>query len=274
MIAVTWGSATDQGRVRARNEDSLLARAPVFVVADGMGGHRGGATASDLAVRAFHAILDRQKLTARDVATAIQTADDTIRARAKVDPSVSTMGTTAAGIVLFSEEGDDYWLAFNIGDSRIYRLHDGALTQISVDHSYVQELVIAGFIEPHEARTHPERCLVTRVLGGRGDVIPDFWMFPPEPGERFLICSDGLCGELDDDVIGELLASSPDPQDTAWLLVEAANDAGGSDNITVIVVDVDGSESSGLEVPTVDRDRTGEDPLPEAASPSPGPSVP
>jgi PPM family protein phosphatase len=250
MIVVTWGSATDTGRVRARNEDAVLAQAPVFLVADGMGGHLGGEVASQLTVDTFREILGHPTVVASDIPALIQEANDAIRRRARVDPSVSDMGTTAVGLAMVKEPEGDYWLAFNVGDSRIYRLHRGALTQITVDHSYVQDLIAAGRIAPEEARTHPERNIVTRVLGVTESPVPDFWVFPPEPGERFLICSDGLSGELDDPTIARLLCLAAEPHEVARLLVETANSSGGRDNISVIVVDVAGAEAADIALAT------------------------
>ena len=254
MIVVTWGSATDTGRVRARNEDAVLAQAPVFLVADGMGGHLGGEVASQMTVDTFREILGRPTLVAADIPALLQDANEAIRLRARVDPSVNDMGTTAVGLAMVTQDGGDYWLAFNVGDSRIYRLHDGVLTQISVDHSYVQDLVAAGRIAPEEARTHPERNIVTRVLGVQDHPIPDFWVFPPEPGERFLICSDGLTGELDDPTLERLLCIDAPPYDVARLLVETANQAGGRDNISVIVVDVAGADADDPAARTAEHD--------------------
>jgi serine/threonine protein phosphatase PrpC len=243
MIVVTWGSATDTGRVRARNEDAVLAQAPVFLVADGMGGHLGGEVASRMTVDTFRELLGQPTVIASDIPTLLQGANEAIRHRARTDPTVSDMGTTAVGLAMVTEAGIDYWLAFNVGDSRIYRLHQGVLTQVTVDHSYVQDLVAAGRIAPEEARTHPERNIVTRVLGVQDTPVPDFWVFPPEPGERFLICSDGLSGELDDHVIAQLLSVRAEPHEIARMLVETANQSGGRDNISVIVVDVAGADA-------------------------------
>jgi protein phosphatase len=250
MIVVTWGSATDTGRVRARNEDAVLAQAPVFLVADGMGGHLGGEVASQMTVDTFRELLGHPTVVASDIPALLQGANEAIRMRARVDPGVSDMGTTAVGLAMVTEAGVDYWLAFNVGDSRIYRLHQGVLTQVTVDHSYVQDLVAAGRIAPEEARTHPERNIVTRVLGVQDAPVPDFWVFPPEPGERFLICSDGLSGELDDPTIAHLLGIPAEPHEVARLLVETANQSGGRDNISVIVVDVAGAESDDSALPT------------------------
>ena len=267
MIVVTWGAVSDTGRVRARNEDSVLAQSPVFVIADGMGGYRGGATASRIAVDTLRQVLDQPALHATDIPEQLQAANAAIRRQATLEPASSAMGTTAVGLALLHEAGAEYWLAFNVGDSRVYRLHHGVLTQISVDHSYVQELVLAGFIEPDEARRHPERSIITRALGTSDGAEPDFWVFPAEPGERFLLCSDGLSGELDDATILELLDVPGDPQETAELLVRRANEAGGRDNISVIVVDVAGTSSLELDVPTADRPRaTSSEPASDPAS--------
>jgi protein phosphatase len=280
MIVVTWGSATDTGRVRARNEDAVLAQAPVFLVADGMGGHLGGEVASQMTVEAFRELLGRTTVTPADIPELIQDANQAIRARARVDPTVSDMGTTAVGLAMVKEGDVDYWLAFNVGDSRIYRMHQGVLTQVTVDHSYVQDLVAAGRIAPEEARTHPERNIVTRVLGVQESPVPDFWVFPPSLGERFLICSDGLSGELDDHIIAQLLALDAEPHEVARMLVEAANLAGGRDNISVIVVDVagaDAAEQTAVLGPATSAAETTRD-LPivpdDVVTPRPGPVAP
>jgi protein phosphatase len=278
MIVVTWGSATDTGRVRARNEDAVLAQAPVFLVADGMGGHLGGEVASQMTVDTFRELLGHPTVVASDIPALLQGANEAIRMRARVDPAVSDMGTTAVGLAMVTESGVDYWLAFNVGDSRIYRLHQGVLTQVTVDHSYVQDLVAAGRIAPEEARTHPERNIVTRVLGVQDAPVPDFWVFPPEPGERFLICSDGLSGELDDPAIAHLLAIPAEPHEVARLLVETANQSGGRDNISVIVVDVAGADPEVPGPPTAPLkaadDTTPDLPVMSADDQSTGPPPP
>jgi serine/threonine protein phosphatase PrpC len=272
MIVVTWGSATDTGRVRARNEDAVLAQAPIFLVADGMGGHLGGEVASQMTVETFRELLGNSTVLAADIPTHLQDANAAIRLRASVDPAVSDMGTTAVGLAMVTENGVDYWLAFNVGDSRIYRLHCGVLTQVTVDHSYVQDLVAAGRIAPEEARTHPERNIVTRVLGVQESPVPDFWVFPPAPGERFLICSDGLSGELDDAAIAQLLAIPAEPHEVARLLVQTANQMGGRDNISVIVVDVAGTGPEDVPCPVVVTDTTST--LPAASPEEPSPAQP
>ncbi|MDQ1292567.1 MAG: family protein phosphatase [Actinomycetota bacterium] len=246
MAAVRWGCATDTGRVRHCNEDALLAGLPVFVVADGMGGHAGGELASHLVVDSFH------ELTAHpvpvDVQSVLARAHTTLRAASERDERVRGLGATAVGLVLVEQAGAQYWLAFNVGDSRLYRFHRRRLHQITVDHSFVQEMVEAGFLDAQQARQHPERHVITRVLGGRDSTEPDFWLFPPEAGEKFLLCTDGLTDEIDDDRIGRILREESDPQAAAGALVRAALEAGGRDNVTAVVVSVGDPEDSVLDL--------------------------
>jgi protein phosphatase len=148
------------------------------------------------------------------------------------------MGTTLVGIALVGGEGDERWMAFNVGDSRLYRLADGSLTQVSRDHSEVQELLDEGAISESEARRSPVRNVVTRAIGTSETLDVDYWMLDPEPGERFMICSDGLTSELTKDQMIVTLLESPDPAMAANRLVEQALAAGGHDNVSVIVVDV------------------------------------
>jgi serine/threonine protein phosphatase PrpC len=163
------------------------------------------------------------------------------------------MGTTVVGLIAVEHRGMPYWLAFNVGDSRLYRLWQGELSQISVDHSYVQELVNTGQLTTDDARGHPERNIVTRALGQDAASEPDFWVMPPEVGERFLLCSDGLSGEVGQDRILELLLAAGDPVEAASNLVEAALAGGGRDNISVIVVDVRGVGEYGAQETTTPR---------------------
>ncbi|HEY6797285.1 MAG TPA: protein phosphatase 2C domain-containing protein [Kineosporiaceae bacterium] len=258
MIGVRWGAATDTGKVRSRNEDAFLAEPPLFVVADGMGGHQDGAVASRIAVDTLRGLLDQPTVTPSEVPRLIQAANDAIRGQARVDPTRPGMGTTVVGMVLVTPKGRrPFWLAFNIGDSRLYQVHRDALSQISVDHSYVQELVLAGVIAPDEARFHPERAVITRALGSHEEAEADFWVFPATAGTRLLLCSDGLSGELDDAAITAALAAEPDPVLAAGLLVSRANEAGGRDNITVVVVDVCHQPSTGAQ--NADADSTDAD---------------
>jgi protein phosphatase len=142
--------------------------------------------------------------------------------------------------------GSSHWAVFNVGDSRVYHYVHGELHQVSVDHSEVQELISAGYITPQQAKTHPERNVVTRSLGTDPAPVPDIWVFPPIAGERFLICSDGLSRELEDTEIETILHREPVAQEAATALVTRAVEAGGRDNITVVVIDFAGSLTDGL----------------------------
>jgi serine/threonine protein phosphatase PrpC len=234
-LIVTAGSATHPGLRRSLNEDAHLAMAPVFVVADGMGGHEAGERASAAVIAEFSSSVGRASLALDDVRLALS------RARASVDelstPGDGRAGTTLSGVVLASVDGMGYWLAVNIGDSRTYRLADGELEQISVDHSVVQELIDAGELSAEDATTDRRRNIITRAIGAGSTGDADYWLFPAERGDRIVVCSDGLSCEVPDARILEVLQNTPDPQDAADLLVHDAVDAGGRDNITVVVVD-------------------------------------
>jgi protein phosphatase len=167
------------------------------------------------------------------------------------------MGTTATGLVVVNAGGSDHWAVFNVGDSRVYRYLDGRLRLVTVDHSEVRELVDAGLITEAEAARHPMRNVVTRSLGSDPAPTPDVWVFPPHPGERFVICSDGLSGELSLARISELVAAHDDPQQCAEALVRAAVEAGGRDNVSVIVVALDADEQDTEDVDTAPRAGTG-----------------
>ena len=235
MIRFSYGAATSMGRVRQVNEDSYLAVPPLFVVADGMGGHGSGDLASRIAIEEMSACVALRPLFAEAVLTALEHANRHIIERGEAN----RMGTTATGLAALETAGDNHLMVFNIGDSRVYRLSGGRLEQLTVDHSEVQELVLAGVITREQARTHPRRNVITRALGSDAGLLPDHWLLPAIAGDRYLICSDGLFGELPDEVILPLLAGGV-PQQAADSLVMAANEAGGRDNVTVVVVDIDG----------------------------------
>ncbi|MET0811461.1 MAG: protein phosphatase 2C domain-containing protein [Microbacterium sp.] len=234
-LIVATGSATHPGLRRSLNEDAHLAASPVFVVADGMGGHEAGDRASAAVIEEFSTCVGRSSLELEDVRRALS------RARAAVE-TLSTSGdvragTTLSGVVIASVDGMGYWLAVNIGDSRTYRLAGGELEQISVDHSVVQELIEAGELSIEQAATDRRRNIITRAIGASSTGDADYWLFPAELGDRILVCSDGLTSDVPDARIREVLASAVDPQAAADLLVAEAVDAGGRDNITVVVVD-------------------------------------
>lgn len=235
-----WGAATDVGRVRGHNEDSMLVEPTVFAVADGMGGHAAGEVASGLAVDTLREVAERQELlTSDDVVAALAEANERILRSVAAHPQQAGMGTTVTGLAVVTHEGSRRWAVFNVGDSRVYRYADGELSQVTVDHSEVHELVDAGFISPEAAARHPLRNLLTRALGSEDFSQVDLWELPLQSGDCWLVCSDGLTGELDDAEVARFLGSSDDPQRTAEALVAAAVDAGGHDNVTAIVVCVD-----------------------------------
>ncbi|OZB80064.1 protein phosphatase 2C domain-containing protein [Microbacterium sp. 13-71-7] len=234
-IVARVGAATDTGLKRAHNEDSHLAQAPLFLVADGMGGHQAGDRASMMVVREFQALLGRSVLTIDDVGFALAHARAAVEAIAH-DGSAGA-GTTLSGVAIAEVDGSGYWLAMNIGDSRTYRYAHRALEQISVDHSVVQELIDAGELGASEARHDRRRNIITRAIGAGSTGEADFWMIPAAAGDRILICSDGLSSEVDDQELSEMLAIFEDPQAAAERLVARALELGGRDNVTAVVVD-------------------------------------
>ncbi|MCB1297597.1 MAG: serine/threonine-protein phosphatase [Microthrixaceae bacterium] len=234
-IVVSAGSATDVGLRRRINEDSMLARHPMFLVADGMGGHEAGEVASAAALAVFEPLVGLPSVRVEDVVGAIDLARQNVDALA--GGAGGGAGTTLTGVVVSQHGGDGYWLVVNLGDSRTYRLAGGALEQISVDHSVVQELVDAGEMTAEEAATAAGRNVITRALGAGSDEDADFWLLPAAQGDRMLVCSDGLSGEVDAATIHEILASVLDPQAAAERLVLQALANGGRDNVTAVVVD-------------------------------------
>jgi serine/threonine protein phosphatase PrpC len=253
MIDVEFGAATSVGRVREHNEDDYIAGHSVFAVADGMGGHAAGEVASGIAVGELHKLVDLPAIQPSDVAEALSRANEQILRRSEQDVSHSGMGTTISGLVAGEAAGLDHWIVFNVGDSRVYRLFDGSLRQLSTDHSEVQELIATGEIDRAEARVHPRRNVVTRSLGTTPPPRADQWLLPPTLGERFLVCSDGLCAELTDREIEESLSSTGSPQAIADNLVARAVSAGGRDNVTALVVAVSGISDNGVDEDTIPR---------------------
>jgi protein phosphatase len=235
--AVATGGGTHIGHVRTTNQDSWFAADRVYVVADGMGGHAAGEVASAITTARLATLTDRSPLRPDDVRAALADAHSAITASAAEHSDEIGMGTTVTGLCQVQIAGSVHWLVFNVGDSRVYRFADGALTQLTEDHSHVAELVAAGKITDEEARGHPLGYIVTRSLGSPDASEPDLRMFPPVPGERFLICSDGLTSEVTDDLIALVLAEESEPQPAVDRLVAMALAAGGRDNVTVVVVD-------------------------------------
>ncbi|MFT4228814.1 MAG: protein phosphatase 2C domain-containing protein [Microbacterium sp.] len=234
-IAVSCGAATDTGLRRRINEDAHIAASPVFLVADGMGGHHAGEVASAAVIDVFARLAGRPSIGVEELQAAVA------RARRRVDElppgAGSGAGTTLSGVVIADVDGDGYWLTVNLGDSRTYRLSAGVLEQISVDHSVVQELVDRGELDAAAAASDRRRNVITRALGAGSDAEPDYWLLPAEEGDRILVCSDGLSGELSRERLHAVLRSEPHPQAAATRLVHEAMLHGGRDNITALVVD-------------------------------------
>jgi serine/threonine protein phosphatase PrpC len=230
-MRIVVGAATDIGRVREGNEDAYLVLDPLFVVADGMGGHRGGEVASDLAVRTIRRLFERRE---GSLTKQVEEANRAIFERSQSDREVSGMGTTLTAVVVDDAEAH---LA-HVGDSRAYLLRDGELTLLTEDHTLVQRMVHEGELTPEEAEDHPHRNILTRVLGVDGAVAVDEGVLELRPGDRLLLCTDGLSGMVRDAEIRDLLERIGDPQNAAELLVNAANRAGGVDNITAVVLDI------------------------------------
>jgi protein phosphatase len=245
-VALHHGAATDVGLVREVNEDSYLAEPPVFVVADGMGGHDGGDIASRIVVEEFA----RLAAAGYDPGRGPEVVEQTLRqCQHRLDAYGDThrgsdggrwRGGTTAVVALLVEDDGPRWLLANLGDSRIYAVSDGDLVRVSTDHSLVQEMVDAGEITEDEALVHPERHIVTRALGGPDALAPDLFALPLAVVQRLLLCSDGVTGMIDDDEIARLLGAHADPRDAAEQVVAAAVAAGGIDNATAVVVDVVG----------------------------------
>jgi serine/threonine protein phosphatase PrpC len=244
-VHLTFSARTDVGSVRKINEDSVLAQSPVFLVADGMGGHAQGEVASQTVLRVFDEHIARDlSSTPERILDAIHSSNDAVRDLSAVDDyGTAVSGTTLAGIALV-DAGDEvgfHWMVFNVGDSRVYTWTDGVLTQLSVDHSAVQEMVDAGLISVEEAQKHPERNVITRAIGADEFVDADVWLLPAVGTQTFLICSDGLTKELDDESIGRLLATGTGVdaagRSVADLLVDEAIERGGRDNVSVVFVE-------------------------------------
>ena len=232
-VILRAGAATDPGRFRDHNEDSNWAHRPVFLVADGMGGHASGDVASAEAVRQFSAV-GGDWTDASAIHTAMATAASNITALAGTGRAP---GTTLAGVAVTEQAGRPYWLVFNVGDSRVYLARDGRLEQVSVDHSRRQELIDQGLVEESKAIGGN---VITRARGGGllGVPVLDQWLLPLHARDRVLVCSDGLSSELTPMLMLAMLRSIEDPEEAATHLVRAAVTASGRDNVTAVVVDV------------------------------------
>jgi PPM family protein phosphatase len=236
---------TDVGRQRRGNEDSSYASAPVFVVADGMGGAQAGEVASQMVVDAFSAGLPEEGSPEERLSVVVQKANQEIHNRSHSDAASAGMGTTVTAAYL----DEDAVVLAHVGDSRGYLLRDGELSRLTEDHSLVEELLRGGKLTEEEALEHPQRSVITRALGIEPIVEIDTWTYPLRPGDIVLLCSDGLTSMISEQQVQEVLVSAPDLATAADRLIDAANEAGGRDNITVLLFRV---ELAGAE-PVVDQ---------------------
>jgi len=235
-ITIAWAAVTDTGHRRLANEDSFVAKSPLFAVADGMGGHSAGDLASAAVVERLAEIVDADFLAPRTIERALERATADISTIA--GDSELGVGTTVTGAAMTLQDDEAYFAVFNIGDSRVYAFERNELVQVTVDHSVVQELVESGALTRDEAEHHPDSNIITRAVGFNAKPFADFWMVPMRTGLRLLVCSDGLTKEVTDDRLRLHLAAALTPEETAAALVDAALAAGGRDNVTAIVVDV------------------------------------
>jgi protein phosphatase len=264
VIALRAGAATHPGRVRERNEDAHLVGDGLFAVCDGVGGHRGGEVAAATAIETLRSQFVERS--AAGLLAAIHAANRRVWERSLEDPTLRGMATTLAAAALVTDDGEERIALANVGDSRAYVFRDGELTQVSEDHSLVEELVREGRLSREEADLHPQRSLITRALGLEPDVVIDHWDVIPYAGDRILLCTDGLTNEVPDDRIAAVLRRLADPEEAARELVRLAVAAGGRDNVTVVVVDVvdDGGRGEAASAALADEPLTA-----DASAPAP-----
>lgn len=235
-VELTWGAATAVGQ-REDNQDRYLAAPPVFAVADGMGGHVGGAAAAEAVVEALRSLTGSDTTTVEAIRLALQRADGEIRAFE--GPDKAGAGTTVAGVALVDEGEGPQWAVFHVGDSRVYRWHEGRLELVTKDHSVVQELLDAGYISDESAATHPQRHIITRALGVGTRAEPEVAVFPASPAHCYVACTDGLSNELSPGEILDILSCECSATELAEGLVRRADAVTARDNVSVVVIQVD-----------------------------------
>lgn len=250
------GTRTDVGRRRQRNEDYLSVNETrhglLLVVCDGMGGHVGGERASRLAVQQFVAAFEEGEGDVRTLfERAVERANTAVFGESSTLAEYAGMGTTLVAVLVKAGRAT----IVNVGDSRAYRWHSGALERVTADHSVVEELVASGRITPEQARIHPQRNLITRALGTAERVEPDFYDTDLRDGDAILLASDGLHGMIADEEISQILRTHPGPDAACDMLVHAALEAGGDDNVTVAIVRT-GVDGAALAGPSTDPGAT------------------
>ncbi|MDQ1137449.1 serine/threonine protein phosphatase PrpC [Microbacterium sp. SORGH_AS 1204] len=240
-LELSWAASTDTGRRREVNQDAVLAEFPLFVVADGMGGHLGGEIASASTVDRLRAVVDGGTVSTKNIEKALSRAVKDIVSHPETTDEGT--GTTLTGVYLETHTEEPHWVTLNIGDSRVYLLRDDEIVQVTTDHSVVQELIAAGRLSPEEAENHPYGNVITRAVGPSDSVKPDYLRLDVIDGDRFVICSDGLTKELTDFGIRHFLEANVDPAAAVEAMMAAALENGGRDNITIVVLDVSRSDA-------------------------------
>jgi len=244
MFGLRMAAGTHVGVTRQVNQDSYATAPGLAVVADGMGGHRGGEVASAIAAKEMISRFDAPELDA--LVTGVGHANRRILDEAAADPKLHGMGTTVVALGLIDVADGVALGAINVGDSRMYRLTGNVLEQLTEDHSLVEALVREGRITAAEAKVHPQLNIVTRALGVIEHVEVDSFHFVPKIGDRYLLCSDGLFNEVDANTIATILATEADPEAATQKLIAAANEGGGRDNITTVIADVVAAEDASM----------------------------
>jgi protein phosphatase len=269
----TW--RTDTGRQRRENEDSAFVRAPVFVVADGMGGAQAGEVASRIAIETFEQGLADTGTPEERLAERVRDANHRIYDVSREEQGREGMGTTLTAAFL----GDTEVALAHVGDSRAYLFRDGQLTRLTQDHSLVDELVRQGKLTEEQAAEHPQRSIITRALGPEPQVEVDTYSYSTRAGDVVLLCSDGLTSMLSEEQIKHILGGAPNLDEAARRLIDEANEAGGRDNITVVLFRVEEVGSDGqTDQPTIVGDPAPVAPVapdadgPESPAPAPAPS--
>lgn len=235
VVSSYYGSRTEIGNVREHNEDSLTVLPPLFAVADGMGGHEAGEVASEITINTLNDLAP-QIADAEALARAVMAANLNVIKAPGQGIGREGMGTTLTAAILDKER----LVIAQVGDSRAYLLHNGSLQQLTRDHSLMADMIEAGQLTEAEARVHPNRSVITRAIGSDPHMQPDLYELNVETGDRLLLCSDGICGMIEDNEIASIMRQAPSAQACADQLVEAALAAGGFDNATAVVVDVEG----------------------------------
>lgn len=249
-IKISWAGVTDTGLRRDNNQDAFLAEYPLFVVADGMGGHAGGEIASQSTISRLQEVVDSGSITTGAIENALAQAIEDIAAHPETTDEGT--GTTLTGVLFDIADDGPRWISLNIGDSRVYLLRDDRLVQVTTDHSVVQELISSGRLSPEEAEGHPYSNVITRAVGASELTPPDYLGIEVQDGDRFVVCSDGLTKELTDYGIQHFLREHADPATAVDAMLAAALENGGRDNVTIIIVKVerDGEKTAVDDAPT------------------------